>query len=98
MLLGALAAAFMLAASVALVGMRDEARASSTAGCTRARIGPSIECVARNKRCRPRYESDYRHYGFTCKRAHDGLYRLKERVFIGPPRPVQPTTPYGSGG
>jgi hypothetical protein len=69
-------------------GLGLQAQASSS--CTRARIGPRIECLARNKRCRPRYETAYRHYGFTCKRAHDGLYRLKERVFIGPPRPMPP--------
>jgi type IV secretory pathway TrbL component len=60
---------------------------NSTSRCIRARIGGRIECLAVGRRCRPKYNTIYASYGFVCKRAKDGTYRLRERIFEGPPNP-----------
>jgi hypothetical protein len=55
--------------------------------CTRARIGNRIECLAVGRRCRPKYNHLYGFYGLVCKRAADGTYRLREKIYEGTPNP-----------
>ena len=73
---------------------RSSARSDPThAQCTRARIGQRIACLAVGKRCKPKYNHAYGEYGLVCKRSKDGSYRLRQRIFQGPPVP----TPTGTG-
>jgi hypothetical protein len=83
-LAGVAAAATLAAANV---GLGCEHQRAAAPDCMRARIGKRIECLAAGKLCRPHYEKIYELYGFTCKRATDGRYRLRERIYIGPPVP-----------
>jgi hypothetical protein len=65
---------------------------SALTRCTRARIGPRIECLAVGTRCNPRYNHAYGSYGFVCRRTADGSYRLHQRIFQGPPVPAPNAT------
>ena len=71
-----------LAAAPPAVATRTRVRPKP---CTRARIGGRIRCLRPGRVCQPRYESAYVQYGFVCARGRDGRYRLRARIFVGPP-------------
>ncbi len=46
--------------------------------CLHARIGGKSKCLQRGEYCAPRYEHQYKHYGFKCtKRDRNGRYHLE---------------------
>ena len=74
----------LLAAGAGACAGREKA---VQADCIRAKIGGHIVCLHKGLRCKRRYEHRYVLYGFTCRRAADGRFRLRERNFIAPPNP-----------
>jgi hypothetical protein len=60
-------------AAIALAGSTAAATAS---GCARVKIGASATCLVAGRPCHPRYEKQYRHHGFKCRRNTAGQYRL----------------------
>ena len=57
------------------------------AACLRARIGGQVQCLTAHLACRPRFEHLYLLYGYTCRLDAASHYRLRERLYIGPPLP-----------
>jgi len=49
------------------------------AGYTHAIIGGSHKCLHVGQLCAKRHVSQYRRYGFGCRRGGDGRYRLYRR-------------------
>ena len=80
---------FRIYAALALTSAIGAAASAAPAhpGCWRAKIGGRIVCVQPLLRCERRYERLYHYYGFTCRLAPDGSYRLRDRIFIAPPNP-----------
>jgi hypothetical protein len=50
---------------------------SCSSGWKHAVIAGQHKCLRAGQFCAKRYESQYRRYGYTCKIASDGRYRLK---------------------
>lgn len=77
------------AAAISLAAGTGVAAAPGTVPreCLRARIGGTIACLAPGVRCRPRFERVYRLYGLTCAQDARATYRLRDRLYIGPPTP-----------
>lgn len=85
-LLLVLSAVFLGGTAVATAGAPAQSPASSAAiapSCSSssvsAVIGGRRKCLHSGEYCARRYERQYRRYGFTCKIARDGRYRLYRR-------------------
>jgi hypothetical protein len=81
--LSAVAVGLLAASAGACAGHETSGRT----GCVRAKIAGHVVCLHKGLRCKRRYEHRYVLYGFTCRRAADGRFRLRERNFIAPPNP-----------
>jgi hypothetical protein len=69
-------------------GPSGHGRTPAHVRCTRARIGPRIECLRAGVRCDPRYNNAYGQYGFVCRQTTSGSHHLRQRIFQGTPLPA----------
>ena len=76
-----------LIAATAALGAGASAGSAHDRACMPARIGGRVQCLAPGLQCRRRYEPVYNLYGLTCVRGEDGRFRLRDRLYIGPPVP-----------
>lgn len=49
---------------------------SCSSGFTRGRIGGAVKCLRRGEYCAKSHRSQYRRYGYVCRRVH-GVWRLQ---------------------